>query len=92
MPEPGAPRVSFRLAGVGKSRLLDELSRAAEARGDRVLAGDCAGFSGGELPYAPVRSALRGLAREIDPEALGELLGLGREEFARRHPTRGLDR
>src|SRR5215217_1813199 len=77
-------------SGVGKSRLLNELSKAAEARGARVLAGDCVSFSGGELPYAPVRSALRGLARELDPDPLGELLGLGREELARLVPELGV--
>ena len=76
-------------SGVGKSRLLDELRRAAEARGARVLAGDCVSFSGGELPYAPIRSALRGLSRELDPEALAELLGPGREELARLVPELG---
>jgi DNA-binding CsgD family transcriptional regulator/tetratricopeptide (TPR) repeat protein len=73
-------------SGVGKSRLLDELSRAARASGARVLAGDCVSFSAGELPYAPIRSALRGLARELDREVLDGLLGPGRDDLARLVP------
>jgi DNA-binding CsgD family transcriptional regulator/tetratricopeptide (TPR) repeat protein len=59
-------------SGVGKSRLLAELEREAQARGARVLAGECVTLTEGELPYAPIRSALRGL-RPGDDE-LGRLL------------------
>jgi predicted ATPase len=76
-------------SGVGKSRLLREPARTAEGSGARVLAGDCVSYSGGELPYAPVRSALRGLMRELDPEALDELLGGRRDELARLVPELG---
>src|SRR5215217_7281470 len=73
-------------SGVGKSRLLSELVRAAGERDARRLAGDCVSLAEGELPYAPVRSALRALARELDADALEELLGGGREELARLVP------
>ena len=72
-------------SGVGKSRLLNEFQEIAAARDARVLAGDCVALAEGELPYAPVRSALRALARE-DADALGELLGHGRRELARLVP------
>jgi DNA-binding CsgD family transcriptional regulator/tetratricopeptide (TPR) repeat protein len=73
-------------SGVGKSRLLRELERAADARGARVLAGDCVALVEGELPYAPIRSALRGLVRELDADTLDEVLGSARSELARLVP------
>jgi predicted ATPase len=54
-------------SGVGKSRLLRELDRSAEAQGAHVLAGDCVRLTEGELPFAPIRSALRRLERERRP-------------------------
>jgi len=79
-------------SGVGKSRLLRELTSAAESRGARVLGGDCVSYSEGGLPYAPIRSALRRLVRELDPATLDELLGLGRGELARLVPELGAPR
>ena len=52
-------------SGVGKSRLLHELEREAEARGARVLVGECVTLAEGELPYAPIRSALRGIGVDL---------------------------
>ena len=73
-------------SGVGKSRLLQEFERDADARGARMLAGDCVALSEGELPYAPITSALRGLAAELDADALDEVLGSARGELARLVP------
>jgi predicted ATPase len=73
-------------SGVGKSRLLAELVRAASEREARVLPGACVSLAEGELPYAPVRSALRALARELEPDQLDELLGATRDELARLVP------
>ena len=53
--------------GVGKTRLLGELERAARADGMRVIGGDCVELGEGELPYAPIVGALRPLARAGDP-------------------------
>jgi DNA-binding CsgD family transcriptional regulator/tetratricopeptide (TPR) repeat protein len=63
-------------SGVGKSRLLRELEREAEDYGARVLTGDCVTLTEGELPYAPIRSALRQLERELGSgeDELGRLL------------------
>jgi len=69
-------------AGVGKSRLLSELKREGDARGVRVLAGDCLALGEGELPYAPIRSALR----TLNPD---DLDGPGRAELARLAPQLG---
>ena len=51
-------------AGVGKSRLVAELERRASERGELVLIGECLELTEGELPYAPVISALRAELRE----------------------------
>jgi predicted ATPase len=76
-------------SGVGKTRLLRELARCAQAAGARVLRGDCVAFGAGELPYAPIAGALRGLIREIGPEAFDELAGARRDELARLLPELG---
>jgi predicted ATPase len=76
-------------SGVGKSRLLDELARRSASLGARVLDGECVMLGEGELPYAPIRSALRRLGSELAPEALAELLGAGRDELARLVPQLG---
>ncbi len=45
-------------AGVGKTRLVEELLRVAEAQGTTVLRGCCYEFGGG-LPYQSIAAALR---------------------------------
>src|SRR4051794_6399548 len=87
----GRPALAFVAgeSGVGKTRLLAELERAARADGVRVIGGDCVELGEGELPYAPIVGALRPLARAGDPAftrlsdparaALAQILpGLGR--------------
>src|ERR687892_2211046 len=54
-------------SGVGKSRLLDELTGRARERGALVLVGDCVELGEGELPYAPLVGALRPLLRDGHP-------------------------
>jgi tetratricopeptide (TPR) repeat protein len=54
-------------SGVGKSRLVEELSRRARESGARVLSGDSVELGDGELPYAPLLGALRPLVRAGDP-------------------------
>src|ERR1700733_8697639 len=49
-------------AGVGKSRLVGEVSRLAAARGFTVLSGQCAEL-GDSVPYLPLADALRGAAQ-----------------------------
>jgi DNA-binding CsgD family transcriptional regulator/tetratricopeptide (TPR) repeat protein len=53
-------------AGVGKSRLLEELSRQAAGRGVRVLIGHCVDLGDVGLPYLPFVDLLRPVA--ADPE------------------------
>ena len=50
-------------AGIGKSRLVDELAR--RATGVRVLRGQCVDFAGAELPYAPLAEAIRDATSEV---------------------------
>jgi DNA-binding CsgD family transcriptional regulator/tetratricopeptide (TPR) repeat protein len=73
-------------SGVGKSRLLHEFERRGDERGARVLVGGCVSLAEGELPYAPVRSALRGLVNNLDQSSIDALAGVGREELARLVP------
>ncbi|HET9973233.1 MAG TPA: AAA family ATPase [Streptosporangiaceae bacterium] len=64
-------------AGVGKTRLVGELSDVASAAGFRVLAGQCIQLGGEGLPLAPLVDALRALARVTPAGELEELLGPG---------------
>src|ERR1700751_5135037 len=49
-------------AGVGKTRLIGEVTRLAAARGFTVLSGQCAEL-GDSVPYLPLADALRGPAQ-----------------------------
>jgi ATP/maltotriose-dependent transcriptional regulator MalT len=75
-------------SGVGKTRLLTELTRRARATGARVLSGDCVELGEGELPYAPLVGALRSLSRDRDP-VLDELPATVRVELATLLPELG---
>jgi DNA-binding CsgD family transcriptional regulator len=79
----GRPSLAFVAgeSGVGKTRLLTELERAARETGARVLTGECVELGEGELPYAPIVGALRPLARAGDP-ALDALSPSAREGLA----------
>jgi len=49
-------------AGVGKTRLISEVTRLAAGRGFTVLSGQCAEL-GDSVPYLPLADALRGAAQ-----------------------------
>jgi class 3 adenylate cyclase/tetratricopeptide (TPR) repeat protein len=51
-------------SGIGKSRLISEFAAGARNRGATVLIGECLELAGGQLPYAPIASALRSMERE----------------------------
>jgi DNA-binding CsgD family transcriptional regulator len=72
-------------SGIGKSRLIGELTERARARGATVLTGECLELAEGELPYAPIVGALGALAREHGTEVFGEAAG----ELARLLPELG---
>jgi DNA-binding CsgD family transcriptional regulator len=79
----GRPSLAFLAgeSGVGKTRLLGELEQRARADGATVLSGDAVELGEGELPYAPLVSALRPLARSDDP-VFGELTPANRAELS----------
>ena len=60
-------------AGVGKTRLLDELTRRAGERGVRVLTGHCVDLGDVGLSYLPFVDLLRPLT--ADPDAAAALAG-----------------
>jgi DNA-binding CsgD family transcriptional regulator/tetratricopeptide (TPR) repeat protein len=60
-------------AGIGKSRLVDELAERARSRGGLVAKGVCTSGEGGGLPYGPVVGILRSLMRQLGDTAAAEL-------------------
>jgi DNA-binding CsgD family transcriptional regulator len=56
-------------AGIGKTRLLDELCQRSEGRGDLVLRARAAEFERG-VPFAPVVDALDAYLETLDPGRL----------------------
>ena len=73
-------------AGVGKSRLVDELMERARTSDARVLAGGCVELEGGGIPLAPVIDMFRALAADVAEEELDDLLGSARGELGRLVP------
>jgi DNA-binding CsgD family transcriptional regulator/tetratricopeptide (TPR) repeat protein len=73
-------------AGVGKTRLAEQLAAAAEEQGVRVLRGGCVPLGEEGLPFAPVVQTLRGLAGELDAAELEVVAGPARQELARLLP------
>lgn len=74
-------------AGVGKSRLIGEATRAATERGMRVMRGACANIGEGGVPYGPIVEALRGLIRDVDPDELRLAVGPTGADLARLVPA-----
>ena len=54
-------------AGVGKSRLVAEVTAAARDQGTLTLAGSCSAVGRTSFAFAPFAEALRPLARELTP-------------------------
>ena len=76
-------------AGVGKTRLVAEFTIRAIDAGASVLTGGCVALIEGELAYAPLAEALRGLLQRLDPTAVTSLLEGGRSDLARLLPELG---
>lgn len=70
-------------AGIGKTRLVEEVAQHHRSGGGRVLVGACLDIGDGGLPYLPLAEALRGLSRTLDEAALEDLLGSARTDLAR---------
>jgi DNA-binding CsgD family transcriptional regulator/tetratricopeptide (TPR) repeat protein len=73
-------------SGIGKSRLVAELSVRARGGGFTVLTGECLELAEGELPYAALIGALRSLLRERPSEDVAEVLGDRSGELGRLLP------
>ena len=58
-------------AGVGESRLAGRFAEQAGRAGTLVAVGGAAPLTGGALPYAPLLQALRALADDHEPAAVG---------------------
>lgn len=69
-------------AGVGKSRLVEELLSRAKGTAVRVLAGACIGIGKGQPPYLPFVEGLRELLRELPEESRVQLVGIAPAELA----------
>jgi DNA-binding NarL/FixJ family response regulator len=76
-------------AGVGKTRLIAELTTRCTSDGTRVLVGGCLPVGDGGLPYAPIVEMLRGLLADLGAEAVRELAGPSWPELARLAPGLG---
>jgi DNA-binding CsgD family transcriptional regulator/tetratricopeptide (TPR) repeat protein len=61
-------------AGVGKTRLVREVTAQYRAGGGEVLWGTCVRFGAASVPFAPVVQALDGWARLVDPEVRSKVL------------------
>jgi DNA-binding CsgD family transcriptional regulator len=73
-------------AGVGKTRLAEQLAASAAQQGARVLRGGCVPLGEEGVPFAPVIEALRGLAEQLDPAELAAIAGPARHELGRLLP------
>src|SRR5688572_22995268 len=72
--QPGVVLVAGE-AGVGKTRLVEELGAWATGLGNRVLAGGCVSLSEDAAPFSPIIEALRPLARDLSQAELNALFG-----------------
>ena len=68
-------------AGVGKTRLVNELVGEARGNGARALVGSCVELDGGGVPFAPVVDMLHALVSELSEDRLAGLLGSASAEL-----------
>ncbi|MEE9277946.1 MAG: AAA family ATPase, partial [Dehalococcoidia bacterium] len=71
-------------AGVGKTRLAEELAGDARARGFRTWIGHC--YDAATAPYGPFVEILESALREMEPDAFREVLADGAAEAAKLLP------
>ncbi|WP_155338307.1 helix-turn-helix transcriptional regulator [Acrocarpospora corrugata] len=74
-------------AGIGKTRLVDEVIRLAETSGLRTLTGHCVELGPEGLPLAPLAEAVRALIRSASPEQVDAWLGPARGPLAHVLPS-----
>jgi ATP/maltotriose-dependent transcriptional regulator MalT len=73
-------------AGVGKTRLIGELTAQADRAGFTVLLGHCIELGAEGLPLAPLVDALRALTRAIPADELARVVGPAAPGLARLLP------
>ena len=76
-------------AGIGKTRLVEEFSAKARAKGARLLLGGCLELGVDGFPFAPFTAVLRQLVRELGAEGVAELVGGRASGLARLLPEFG---
>jgi DNA-binding CsgD family transcriptional regulator/tetratricopeptide (TPR) repeat protein len=76
-------------AGVGKTRLVADLTARCATDGTRVLTGGCVPVGDGALPYAPIVEGLRALVGDLGASAVRGLIGPSWPELARLLPGLG---
>jgi tetratricopeptide (TPR) repeat protein len=76
-------------AGIGKTRLIAELTSRCATDGTRVLSGGCVPVGEGGLAYAPIVEVLRALVTDVGAGAVRELVGPSWPELARLLPALG---
>ncbi len=62
-------------AGVGKTRLVEELTAWTRESGRQVLVGGCVSLSADVAPFAPIVEALRPLRRDLAQADMDAVLG-----------------
>ncbi len=62
-------------AGIGKTRLAEQLASTASEQGFRVLRGGCVPLGEEGVPFAPITEALRALANDLDAVELEAVAG-----------------
>jgi DNA-binding CsgD family transcriptional regulator/tetratricopeptide (TPR) repeat protein len=77
-------------AGVGKTRLVEDVGRIVRDGGGLVLSGGSVDLGEGAVPYAPIVEALRGFVRAAAPEDLDAIVGTARSELSRLIPDLGI--
>ncbi|MBI3748886.1 MAG: AAA family ATPase, partial [Chloroflexi bacterium] len=75
-------------AGIGKTRLLEELEARLRDRA-LILVGHCVPAHGDHAPYAPFAELFRDLGDQLDPDRLATVLGPARRELANVVPELG---
>ncbi len=74
-------------AGVGKSRLVNEIGAIASRRGFRVVSGSCADIGDGGVPYGPIVQGLRALGRALDEDRRRVVFGPSAGQLSRLVPS-----
>ena len=68
-------------AGIGKSRLLQEIVTGAAGTGWTILSGSCVDLGEGSPPFAPMADAIRRLRRTLGDDRIRAALGPGADEL-----------